>query len=709
MPTMLSVRGRIVALAAVLLLLSMSISGTAWYALNRSSDTISDSVRAGNYLGYLIVSNRELAGADRRIINYIQTGRTDDEQRYAKRKADAEDAFSKAIELVQDDPVRRQTMLNLRQGIHDFFAAADDLIRERRSLGERAAGIRDGLIALGATSAADGTLNTYLEVLQRDARATMLAVLDPSDARQQSLGNLVDAARPPIPGTLGPQFNESGRSLGTDNTIAALQSVGMAQREPSGTGARQTASNSAAGIDTQLLLVSKKAAEVAKALPAGNPAADGLMQILIVTAIALIGGTLLAGFTARRVGGSLGALSAAMAGLSRGDATVEIPHFNGTDELGTMARALAVLKQNIDRFASVTTAMKLVAGGERAVEIPELHSAGEIGAMARIVQTLKQKSNGSEEGPATNVAIRNMAAVVSRAAGGDLTVRVPVDGATGSLKELSGEINLLLDNSSAAFQELAQSTRGVALALAESRAAAEKISNGSEAQTAAATQVASALAEAESALRRICTDVLSAKDRAGEASELGEQSLVAVDRLAVVVDEILRTSRHMNEISQDIAEIASRTQFLCLNASIEAARVGEHGKGFVVVAQEVGKLAENASQHSKQLAALVDRGGTALTDGKSTTDLMCRTIGKLVGELRQTMQIIGASAAGLEEEQRAGALRIGNRISCLLETAGAGSAAAGDIMAKMDQIEQSAEAARSRISQLRLDDRNGLP
>ncbi|WP_423868773.1 hypothetical protein, partial [Bradyrhizobium sp.] len=116
----ISVRGRIAALAAILLLFSLAIAGTAWHALTETSETLLESVRAGNYLGYIIVSFRELSGADRRIINFIQTGREDDEQRFAKRKADTEVAFAKALDLVQD-PVRRQAMLNIKQGIQDFF------------------------------------------------------------------------------------------------------------------------------------------------------------------------------------------------------------------------------------------------------------------------------------------------------------------------------------------------------------------------------------------------------------------------------------------------------------------------------------------------------------------------------------------------------------------------------------------------------------
>ena len=688
---MLSVRGRIIALATMLLLLSLSIAGTAWHALTKTSDQFQDSVRAGNYLGYLIVAIREFSGADRRIINYIQTGRRDDEQRYAKRRADTEGAFAKALDLVQDDPVRRQAMLNLQQDIHDFFAASESLIRERRSLGQRASALRDGLVALGATSSSGTALDSYVGALQQEAQATLLAVLDPSDAREQSFTKFMDAAGPATSATLWSQFSGTGPSINVGDTIRS-QTVGAVPPKPGGVAA--TASNSAAAIDTNLLLISKKAEEVAKTLPAGNPAADGVLQILVVTAMALVGGLLLTGFTTHRVGGSLQTVALATTGLARGDHAVVIPNWTGTDELSGIARALGVLKQNADRRASVTTAMTLVAGGDHAVDIPELQSADEIGVIARAAQAFRRKSEASHDTAVTGSAISNMAGVVARAAGGDLAVRVPLEAAAGPLRELGDQINRLIESSSASLHELDGRVRDL---VTETRAAAQKAADGSQAEADAAAEMAASLAEAERAIRRIGASLLSARQTAGSLADVGEQSLVAVDRLAVLVDAIVRASNNINEISQEIAAIASRTQFLCLNATIEASRSGDQGKGFGVVAQEVGKLAEKAHQNSRQLATLVEQGSVALADGKATSVLLSGMIRNVVGESQQTTQMIDSSAAAVDAQQ-ASLGRIGSAISDWGAAVARRAAATKQITAGLDRIAPSAEAARPGIT-----------
>jgi methyl-accepting chemotaxis protein len=261
--------------------------------------------------------------------------------------------------------------------------------------------------------------------------------------------------------------------------------------------------------------------------------------------------------------------------------------------------------------------------------------------------------------------------------------------AGGPLGELGEQINRLLETSSAGLNECTARLHGL---VADTRAAAEKVADGCEAESDAAADMAAALAETERAIRRIGSSLASARQTAGSLADLGEQSLVAVDRLAAVVDAIGRTSTGINEISREIATIASRTQFLCLNASIEASRSGDQGKGFGVVAQEVGKLAERAHQHSRQLATLVEQGNAALADGKSTAVTVSGMIQNLVGVSRQTVQLIDSSAVAVEAPQ-ASLGRIGNVQADWLANAARRTAATREMTALLDRTEPAAEPA----------------
>jgi methyl-accepting chemotaxis protein len=384
-------------------------------------------------------------------------------------------------------------------------------------------------------------------------------------------------------------------------------------------------------------------------------ASTGTNMVVGASAVALVFGSILAWLIVRGIVVPLNAMTGAMTGLAAGDGTVTIPEMGSRSELGAMAKAVDVFKQNADKIAAMLTA---------------------------------------------EVTTREIGEVISGAAAGDLTIRVPLENKVGFLKDIGVQVNRLLDTTNVAFKEFGEKARHTAISVGEASAAVGQVSDGARSQSTALSQVAGALRESTDALKSVSDNTKAASDKASAASQLVKKGLMSVERLAGIVDAIAENSRKVNQITEVIAQIANRTHILSLNAAIEAARAGEHGKGFVVVAQEVGKLAESAGQNAKLITDIVERAASDANEGKSATDAVRGAIQGIATETDQTTQMIHSSAAAVEEQQ-ATITQIDSSVSQLRSIANSNSTAAEEITATMVQLSQLANETKTRLAQFK--------
>lgn len=724
----ISIRLRILTLAGVLLLMALVTAAAGWYAVSEVSAALAESIRTGKQLQSITVAIREFAGADRRVVGFIQTAKDEDEKVYASRKAASDAGFGEALQLVRD-PGRRQAMLDGRKAIADFFGGADAIIRERKALSVRVTALRDATAALpvpvSAKKQRDSALPAVpaaprLAAFDSLRRPVLAAAKTGSQTRPPSGVATIRAQRPnDAAAVVTAQAGESTDNA-TSNTTSSdasrpdpeamfvagrnaglLQHIGEAARLVALNPADATLANYSAAIKAfgdapppndaaaRLLQLATEANAAATAVlqdyakleetepavldklkdlrlqltafseqieqGAAATATLGTRTLLGVSAAALLLGGILAWLIVRGIVVPLNAMTGAMTGLAAGDGTVEIPEMRSKSELGAMARAVDVFKQNADKIAAMLTA---------------------------------------------EATTREIGEVISGAAAGDLTIRVPLENKVGFLKDIGQQVNRLLDTTNMAFKEFGEKTRHTAISVGEASTAVGQVSDGARAQSGALTQVATALRESTEALKSVSDNTKAASEKASTASQLVQSGLVSVDRLAGIVDAIAQNSRKVNQITQVIAQIANRTHILSLNAAIEAARAGEHGKGFVVVAQEVGKLAESAGQNAKQITDIVEQATIDANEGKSATDVVRSSMHGIAAETNQTTQMIHSSAAAVEEQQ-ATITQIDGSVSQLRSIATSNSAAAEEITATMVQLSQLADETRARLAQFK--------
>jgi methyl-accepting chemotaxis protein len=260
---------------------------------------------------------------------------------------------------------------------------------------------------------------------------------------------------------------------------------------------------------------------------------------------------------------------------------------------------------------------------------------------------------------------------------GDLTKRVPVHGSD-EISTLGGYFNLFIEKLQKMIGKVAHVTDKVASASVELSATAEEISKGTDTLTSRASQTAAAVEEMNATVSQVAQNsgkaatlaqetVKTAKDGGTVVSDTisGMQQLSdAVSSSATIIAELGKSSDQIGEIVRVIEDIADQTNLLALNAAIEAARAGEQGRGFAVVADEVRKLAERTTKATKEIGDMIrqiqqdtrgavesmQQGTVKVTSGVDLVNRTGEALSRIVEMVSESADMIRQIAVASEEQ-----------------------------------------------------------
>jgi len=358
--------------------------------------------------------------------------------------------------------------------------------------------------------------------------------------------------------------------------------------------------------------------------------AHGRQDVLLQFGVALVvavGGIAAMWFVARSIAGPIRAMTASMRLLAGGNTDLTIPGEGRVDEIGAMAGAVGVFRDNAvanRKLQEEAEASRLTTDGERRrnAEIEKIRA-----------EAMAQATSGLADG------LRHLAA-------GDLTFQLadPFASEFESLRtDFNGAIAQLRD-AMIAVTQASQSIDGGSLEISRS---SDELSRRTE-------QQAASLEETAAALDQITANVTNSSKRAEEARtvaiEANNNATTSGHVVANAVNAMQRIEQSSNQIANIIGvidEIAFQTNLLALNAGVEAARAGEAGKGFAVVAQEVRELAQRSAQAAREIKELIRNSTgeveTGVTLVRNTGDAL-KTIETYIITINQHMDAIATSA-----------------------------------------------------------------
>lgn len=298
--------------------------------------------------------------------------------------------------------------------------------------------------------------------------------------------------------------------------------------------------------------------------------------------------------------------------------------------------------------------------------------------------------------------LRRMTEALGRLADGDVTVSVPqtrFDDEVADLGKAMQRFKKALEDTRSLSDTVVQATMQVSIATGQAAAAIAQVSDGAHGQMNSVERLRRSFLETREAMTAVAAVSRTGQERSRDSADRLAESLADIGAMAEAVREIAEMSNEINRVTVAISKLAAHSNILSLNASIEASRAGEHGRGFSVVAGAVGTLAQQTLGLAQEIASLARRSHERIARGLEVAAAVGQRMQEVSATIAETDRL-SQTIVDEVERQRLSVDAIEETLMELSHISHANASASEEIAATMRGLAALTDDTRQRAQQV---------
>ncbi|NWF90409.1 MAG: MCP four helix bundle domain-containing protein [Ignavibacteriaceae bacterium] len=414
------------------------------------------------------------------------------------------------------------------------------------------------------------------------------------------------------------------------------------------------------------------------------------------------------------IGSPLKKLSDTADKISQGNFNLEVETLQQKDEIGRLTYSISNMLSKI-RTAMNDAQQKSEEANRSAIETEKAKEA--------IEKQQKYLSNSTNK----------MLIEMEKFAEGDLSVNLIAE-KDDEIGKLFNGFNKAVENIRNLIVKVKESVQATASAANQISSSTEQMAAGAQEQSSQTTEVAGAVEEMTKTIfetTKNTSQAAEASKNAGiiakEGGKVVDETIHGMNRIADVVrlsaetvQTLGKSSDQIGEIVQVINDIADQTNLLALNAAIEAARAGEQGRGFAVVADEVRKLAERTTKATKEIASMIhqiqkdtagavesmQKGKDEVENGKQLAIKAGESLNQIINGVDKVVDLV-AQVAATSEEQSATSEQISKNIESINNVTQESASGIQQIAHAAEDLNKLTYSLQEMVSQFKVSDHPG--